>query len=270
MPTSRASFLAGFLAVALSGAPLWAGGFEFEVIGPPWDDPSCSAVYPQTEVKRFSSGFFPRAFVANHGQWKLPILYRCRFDGAIAALDAEGLVLQFPKGVKRANGVSRAVRLSFVGGSATDVEGESPLPGLYNYLIGNDRARWRTGVPSYASVLYHRLYEGVNLRVRMSGSRLEYDFMLEPRADVQEIEVQCEGVDALEFRSDGALVLHTEVGSIVQPPPLAWNERSSGERCLTRIVLLRGLSTRQVARSELYPLKPMSAASRQGMSAPKN
>lgn len=34
------------------------------------------------------------------------------------------------------------------------VSGMEPLPGIVNYFIGNDPAKWRTKIPTYAKVNY--------------------------------------------------------------------------------------------------------------------
>ena len=50
------------------------------------------------------------------------------------------------------------------GANATpQVEGLEELSGKANYFIGNDPAKWRTNVPTYARVQYHAVYPGVDL-----------------------------------------------------------------------------------------------------------
>ena len=58
-----------------------------------------------------------------------------------------------------------------------EVFGTNPLPCLSNYFIGNDSAKWRTGIPNYAKVKYKDIYPGVNLAFYGNHGRLEYDFV---------------------------------------------------------------------------------------------
>jgi hypothetical protein len=44
---------------------------------------------------------------------------------------------------------------------ASRVVGTGELPGKVNYFIGNDPAKWRTNVPTYAQVKYENVYPGV-------------------------------------------------------------------------------------------------------------
>src|SRR5262249_25781511 len=43
------------------------------------------------------------------------------------------------------------------------VVGLDRLPGVTNYLIGNDSSKWRTNVPGFARVKYEGIYPGVDL-----------------------------------------------------------------------------------------------------------
>ena len=57
------------------------------------------------------------------------------------------------------------------------------LPGKSNYFIGNDPAKWRTGVPQYRKVLESNVYPGVDLVYYGTAGKLEYDFDVAPGAD---------------------------------------------------------------------------------------
>ena len=59
-----------------------------------------------------------------------------------------------------------ALTMRLLGASASaNGEGRRVLPGITNYLIGNDPGEWRTGVRSYAEVAYRGVYPGVDLGV---------------------------------------------------------------------------------------------------------
>ena len=46
---------------------------------------------------------------------------------------------------------------------AARVTGVDELAGTSNYFIGNDAAKWRTSVPTYAKVKYEGIYPGIDL-----------------------------------------------------------------------------------------------------------
>jgi hypothetical protein len=75
-------------------------------------------------------------------------------------------------------------RMSLAGANpAATVTGLEELPGKRNYLIGNDPAKWRTNVPTYAKVKYQSVYPGIDLVYYGNPQNLEYDFLVAPGAD---------------------------------------------------------------------------------------
>jgi len=67
------------------------------------------------------------------------------------------------------------------------ITGAQRLPGISNYFIGNDPKKWRTDVPHYAGVKYEGVYPGIDLVWYGNQRLLEYDFVLRPGADPQQI-----------------------------------------------------------------------------------
>jgi hypothetical protein len=60
---------------------------------------------------------------------------------------------------------------------AAKVTGTDELAGTSNYFIGNDPAKWRTNVPTYAKVKYEGIYPGIDLVYYGNQRQLEYDFI---------------------------------------------------------------------------------------------
>ena len=99
--------------------------------------------------------------------------------------------------------------------------GIEPLPGLTNYISGNDPSQWRAGVHSFAKVEFPNVYDGVNVVYYGTNRQLEYDFVVKPGANPEVIRLGFEG--ARRIRVDaGALVLETPSGDIRQPRPVAY------------------------------------------------
>ncbi len=124
-----------------------------------------------------------------------------------------------------------SVALTFDGAVNTDAQiiGEDRRSGYYNFFLGNDSTRWRSNVPAYGGVVYRDLYDGVDVRVREETGRLEYDVMLEPGADLEQVVIRADGASNLELGSDGSLTLRTPTGSVRQTPPRTWDVLPSGE-----------------------------------------
>jgi len=166
------------------------------------------------------------AFVENLGQWSTPASFVAALGRTVVRVNQGGFVVD-----ARPEGEPVQLRFSFEGARA-DVElaGEATLPGLRNYLKGNDPDRWVRGARAFERVLYSGLYENVDLRVREENGMPAYDLLLEPGADLTRVVVRCEGASGLELDEEGGLRMHSAHGVLRQSPPVTWCVLPSGER----------------------------------------
>ena len=112
------------------------------------------------------------------------------------------------------------VRLRFGGASPSPtVEGLDRIPASVNYFKGNDPSKWRTNVPTYAGVAYEDLYPGIDLMYRGVDGHLKSEFVVAPGASPDAIRLVYTGVESMRVRVDGALVLKTELGELVEAKP---------------------------------------------------
>jgi hypothetical protein len=125
---------------------------------------------------------------------------------------------------------SATVRMKLLGSNPKPkVEGGEPLPGRTNYFIGNDPKKWRTNVRSYSRVKYEAVYPGVDLVYYGNQNQLEYDFIVRPGADPDQIRLAYSGAEQVKVDGEGDLVLHTAGGDVRQPKPDIYQE-VDGER----------------------------------------
>src|SRR5207302_767574 len=96
--------------------------------------------------------------------------------------------------------------------------------GKANYFVGNDTAKWRTDVPTYAKVHYQEVYPGIDLVYYAKQRQLEYDLVVRPGADPSAIALRLTGADKVEVDVQGDLVLHTAAGPIRQQKPFIYQE----------------------------------------------
>ncbi len=103
----------------------------------------------------------------------------------------------------------QVLRMRLVGGNAKgSVVGLDELPGHSNYFIGNHPKKWRTNVPSYAKVKYEGVYPGVDLIYYGNQRQLEYDFVVAPGADLDQMKLNFAGADGMRIDpASGDLVL---------------------------------------------------------------
>lgn len=119
-----------------------------------------------------------------------------------------------------------ALRMKLVGSNPEPgVRGETVQEQRTNYFRGSSTADWKTNVPSYGEAWFDDVYEGVSMvwRGREEGAT-QYDFVVQPGANVEKISVAFEGADSLEIDKSGDLLIHTPVGTIRQAKPFTYQE----------------------------------------------
>ncbi|MDQ2947923.1 MAG: SBBP repeat-containing protein, partial [Acidobacteriota bacterium] len=183
-----------------------------------------------------SSGFLksdlPLAFEPNQGQFDPRIRYLCSMPGFSLYLTNDGAILSLDTNGTRAHAkasesgtVSSTASLRLVGASRQfEPEALDRLPGSTNYLIGNDRSRWLTGIAQYRRVQYRQVYPGIDVIYYGDGRKLEYDFKLRPGADPEKIRLAFEGLDDLHFNATGDLLLVLAGREILQRKPVAYQD----------------------------------------------
>jgi hypothetical protein len=108
--------------------------------------------------------------------------------------------------------------------TAARVEGLDRLPGISNYYIGDDPAKWHTNISQYRKVCYHDIYSGIDMVYYGDGRNLEYDFVIRPGANPNAIRLSYVGVDRVSVASDGDLVLEIAGEEIRQGKPVVYQE----------------------------------------------
>jgi len=113
-----------------------------------------------------------------------------------------------------------------------------PLPGKSNYFIGNNPAKWRTGVPQFARVRYENVYPGINLVFYGNQGHLEYDFQVTPSGDPSRAELEFNGAEKLELR-DGSLVIRGQNGNVRLDAPSVYQEIDGRKQTVDGTFVLR-------------------------------
>ena len=71
-----------------------------------------------------------------------------------------------------------------------------------NHLVGDDPARWRTGIPTFERVRYPGVWPGVDVEWHGGEDGLEYDFLVAPGADPRRIALRFSARVRLTARGD--------------------------------------------------------------------
>ncbi len=108
------------------------------------------------------------------------------------------------------------------------ISGVERLPGIANYVIGNNRREWLLGIPTYARVRSRNVYPGIDVAYYGTNSLVEYDLIVAPGKDPGVITLAFDGLSGkgapLKVAADGDLVLQTAVGPVRQSRPIIYQE----------------------------------------------
>ena len=125
--------------------------------------------------------------------------------------------------LRKADGQTAACTMQFVGAKAGgQISGDAELTGKINHLVGNNPARWRTGVPTFARVRVEDIYPGINVVYYGNQRQLEYDFDLAAGVNPNAIAIRFDGAEKISVNAQDELVVSLNGGEIVQHRPVAY------------------------------------------------
>ena len=166
----------------------------------------------------------PLRFEPNQGQAPAGVQFVSRGHGYSLALTSTEALFQTGQALVK----MRLLRAN--GGAQASPEGQ--LAGRSNYLLGNDRSEWRTGIPHYQRVRFTAVYPGIDLVYYGNSEQLEYDFIVQPGADASAIAMEFDGARQVRVL-DGDLILDTGNGEVRHKAPSIYQE-SGGQRTAIR------------------------------------
>ena len=104
--------------------------------------------------------------------------------------------------------------LNFDGARAVVPTGADEAETVFNYHVGAQE-NWVDAVPTYKTVVYDDLYDGIDLHTFSRHGEMKYEFHVAPGANWSEIQLSYDGIEELSIDADGSLHVQTELGEIV-------------------------------------------------------
>ena len=171
----------------------------------------------------------PLAFQPNVGQADDQADFLARGNGYSVWLTGGDAVLDLRDG-----GTGNVVRLDVLGkNTGVAAQGENEQQAKTNYLVGS-QDQWHQDVANYSAVRYNDIYDGVDLRYYGNQQQLEYDFLVNPGANANNIQLKFEGVQSATVADNGDLVLDLGAGrSISFKAPVAYQEGADGREAVS-------------------------------------
>jgi len=212
---------------------------------------SASQADPKAQAKILDTyGKLPLNFEANHGQTDARVKFLSRTGGYSLFLTGDEAVLALSGKKASPNkakvvGAARPPQSSMAapkGGvlrmklrnanPAAKVTGVDELAGTSNYFIGNDPAKWRSNVPTYAKVKYESIYSGIDLIYYGNQRQLEYDFVVAPGADPHRIQFEVRGAKRILQDAQGELVFKVDEDEIRWHKPVVHQEKNGARQLI--------------------------------------
>lgn len=192
-------------------------------------------LFPLLAVAHFTPPSSGVEFIRNLGQWEGNFLYRCNTANGDIFLENGGItyVVGAPDNRKKINDVVHgqmngpatlyfhAYKVRFENAQVPLVTAEKEQETYNNYYLGNDPARWKTGIHPALEVNYDELYEGVDLHVGSAGGNMKYEFVVAPGANPYIIKLNFDGAERLSVKN-GDLVIGTSLGDAIEERPYAF------------------------------------------------
>jgi hypothetical protein len=190
-------------------------------------------------------GQLPLAFEPNRGQLDRRALYVARGAGYTLVLTHRSALLSLAQGRSGHSSHHAALTIGLRGASqSAPVVGEHGLPGTVNYILGKNRSRWHTNVPTFGRVAYRNAWPGIGVAFYGNQGRLEYDFDVAAGADPTRIALSFAGARSLRVDDGGALVLRLPGGSVRQLTPHAYQLVDGQQRAVGSRYVVAGHSVR--------------------------
>lgn len=159
-------------------------------------------------------GQLPLSFEQNVGQTAPSVQWIARGPESTLYLSGNDATVQINhpektkvRGIEQTIDHSASLRMSLLSArAARSTVGEALQSGKANYFTGNDSSRWQRNLPLYGQVRLNEVYPGISLLYHGEHGRLEYDFVVAPKADPSSISLSFAGATP-SLDANGDLVL---------------------------------------------------------------
>lgn len=167
-------------------------------------------------------------FIENKGQWDNEVLFLTKLNGMNVWITSKGVLYD----IYKVNNIhsnenlfeevidqdsskveGQVVRLTFNNSNNVIKKGKLiESAGVHNYFVGNNPDNWISNVHLYSEINLSNLYQGIDIRFYFDKGSLRYDFMVNPGADPEQIEMKIEGADSYYINNFNELVISSRYG----------------------------------------------------------
>ena len=179
------------------------------------------------------------SFIENNGQWDSDVLFLAKSNSLRVWITKKSMVFeQFeianPNDNDRNSKQNKeikayAIALEFQNSKNAVVEKSGEGKTKFNYFIGNDKSKHKTGVMQYEDVMLKGIYDGIDMRYYFDGGEVRYDYIVQPYADPTQIELEIKGSQENKLEN-GELVMKTILKPVVKQGLYAYQKKSDDSK----------------------------------------
>ncbi|MEG4916046.1 DUF7948 domain-containing protein, partial [Microcoleus sp. B7-D4] len=181
-----------------------------------------------SQNQQASYGQIPLSFIANAGQTDPNVKFQVKGAGHsifFTPNEISFVAFQPPNEPGKQATNSSVVRSSLANSNPNPtISGLEQLPGVANFLLGEDSSQWQTNVPTFNGVVYQNVYQGIDRVFKGTEGQLKSEFLVAPFADPSQIKMNYSGVNDIRLRDDGALILETPLGELIDNAPIVYQD----------------------------------------------
>ncbi|MEG4970899.1 SBBP repeat-containing protein, partial [Microcoleus sp. B6-A1] len=181
-----------------------------------------------SQNQQASYGQIPLSFIANAGQTDPHVKFQVKGAGhSIYFTPNEITFTAFQPPNEPGNQATNSaiVRSSLANSNPNPtISGLEQLPGVANFILGEDSSQWHTDVPTFNGVVYQNVYQGIDRVFKGTEGQLKSEFLVAPFADPSQIKMNYSGVNDIRLRDDGALILETPLGELIDNAPIVYQD----------------------------------------------
>jgi hypothetical protein len=134
--------------------------------------------------------------------------------------------------------------------------GTKPAEAVVSYFKGSPD-QWKTGLPTYAEILYPDLWPGIDLVSSSAGGRPKQTFVVRPGADPGRIRLAWHGAEQIGINAAGELEVSTPLGALREDKPYAYQELDGGRVEIPAAFRLEGGNAYSFQLGRFDPAKPL-------------
>lgn len=195
---------------------------------------------PAAKQELNSLAHLPMTFEENEGQTDKAVKFLSRGPGYTFFLTPNEAVMSLAKSAGSDEEANPAVvRMRLEGANNNPVvSGVDEIATRSNYLIGGKKPL--TDVSHFSKVKYSGVYPGVDLVWYGQEDQLEYDWIVSPGADPNQIKLGFAGIESLTIDENGDLVISSPSGELRQKQPVIYQEKNGSRELVEGRYVLKG------------------------------